>query len=683
MAPMGSSNRSVRIADAVSIYEPDSPQPTTHYSMNTGGRYSHHNHTNTKGGSHFIRSRASTTNTASSSKKTSHSNHHQHAAAAGGGGGGEHRSPFFLNKLFRNGSSKTPYNSFRHNNNNNNNSTGSNNSHDDRSQNDESTYASSHCIQLITSEPMVDYDTGTLNTEIISNNRDMTDHIQLTSMMMPPSPFVTDSSKKRLQVQQQQQAQPEPVKPQPPERRKFFMDKLFTVSRMHVSEAGITTLSNGPSNNSSKNINDNKNVRRSYKLNAKEPLIKSRITYSVDGDTTTTNSSVGVDDEDINDLSSKESNEPPKTQEPNERQSSSPTATIIPTHAVETKHSPTSTTTILLELPTPDHAVMEIQTDRCVDTPPIQIDASVVTTTTTIKPSSMRIVKTIPSTNQYQTNNLNNSSHTPLYENFKWNAPSTSKPSPPTAPVFSLPLEQEMSSKISVPTSLQKVLEPKNALQSKNVTPRSSCSNFWGVTSTTPTTTSKKQRNKTEMDELPKSYFGTILDKVTKIQCITNCSDIDLARCDDTVEDYIASPLNTATTRCSGNKNRSRVLVKHRMSTNSLLQREDPSFASNSLYTVDDDEYDDVGTYDDSMISASLFDIDTMEDEYTYTTTENDDGDDYDRPHNTSNYDIRKSIADLPLHLQKSLLSEPSCNSSKYMGDDDATSFSSQNSAWL
>ena len=82
------------------------------------------------------------------------------------------------------------------------------------------------------------------------------------------------------------------------------------------------------------------------------------------------------------------------------------------------------------------------------------------------------------------------------------------------------------------------------------------------------------------------------------------------------------------------------------------------------------------------MISASLFDVETLEDEYTYTTYENDD-DVHQYQNDKNNNDIRKNIATLPLHLQNSLLSGQSCNTSNYMGDDDGTSFSSQNSAWL
>ena len=82
---------------------------------------------------------------------------------------------------------------------------------------------------------------------------------------------------------------------------------------------------------------------------------------------------------------------------------------------------------------------------------------------------------------------------------------------------------------------------------------------------------------------------------------------------------------------------------------------------------------DDLGTYDDSMISASFLDIDTLEDEYTV----------FIQPRKMMMVTMNIAIISIVIHLQKSLLSELSCNSSKCMGDDDAPSFSSQNSAWL
>ena len=54
---------------------------------------------------------------------------------------------------------------------------------------------------------------------------------------------------------------------------------------------------------------------------------------------------------------------------------------------------------------------------------------------------------------------------------------------------------------------------------------------------------------------------------------------------------------------------------------------------------------DDLGTYDDSMISASLFDIDTLENEYIYTTTENDEGD-HEHRHNQHSNTFTKIIVE-------------------------------------
>jgi hypothetical protein len=532
-----------------------------------------------------------------------------------------------------------------------------------------------------------------MNTEVtrsnlnnMNANTDTNMHLTTMMTMMPPSPLVQQSSKE----QQQQQQQPPPVKSQPPERRKFYMEKLFSVSRMHVSEAGITSLSH-------QTIDNDKNVlgvRRGFRINSKEPLRKSRITYSVDGDTTTTNSSVGVD-EDINDLSSKEgSTTPTSNDDPQQQQQLSTPTAVTTTTIIGTEHLPVATT-ILLELPNENQEIMEIQTDRCVDAtepknvetaPPLLTTTTTTTSLATPTSAAMRITKVvIPSTTkQYHSNDIQNCN-----ENLLWNTPS---PSTVTTPIFALPIEDEMpppSPPVStvVPTSMQKVPKHKHVLKSESGTSPRSYSNFWGFTTALqPAIVEKRQQQarQSRSAEWPPKYFGTILDKVTKIQCITNCSDIDLTRCDDTVEDYIASPLHTAAKQCSGNDNQNCGDMKHRSSANSMLRRDDPSSASNSMYTDDDYEEDDLGTHDDSMISASLFDNDTFEDEYTYTTYENDDeNDEYQHPNGTNTHVVRKTIDNLPLHLQKSLLSDPSCNTSKYMGDDDGTSFSSQNSAWL
>ena len=143
-------------------------------------------------------------------------------------------------------------------------------------------------------------------------------------------------------------------------------------------------------------------------------------------------------------------------------------------------------------------------------------------------------------------------------------------------------------------------MEPKSGLISKNDTPRNSYNSFWDSLSKTQPV-SLEEQTKSRREDWPKTYVGTILDKVTKIQCITNCSDIDLARCDDTVEDYITSPLNTATKRCSGKDRTIGTVTKHRSFANSLLRGDDPSSASNSMYTDDDYEEDDLGTYDDTL----------------------------------------------------------------------------------
>ena len=417
--------------------------------------------------------------------------------------------------------------------------------------------------------------------------------------------------------------------------------------------------------------------------------MKTWITYSVDGDTTTTNSSVGVD-EGINDLSSKEDSatKSPKIVQPQQQQQQPPSMSteVATTAIIKPDHFP-FTTTILMELPTANQERMEIQTDRVVDMSPTAVETLIATTATA---SIMPITKAIPSAYPYHNNmdNIFNSTKTesPFDKNVIWNIPNQSIRAPIAQPIFSLPLEEELPSPMSVPTSLQKVFEQKNGPKAEHGIPNPTHNSFWGTTSTTVTPDMSKKPHRSHGEEWPKSYFGTILDKVTKIPCITNCSDIDLARCDDTVEHYVESPLNTATKRCSGKYNRSRGVAKHRLSEHSLLQRDDPSSASasNSMYTENDYEDDDLGTYDDSMISASLFDIDTLEDEYTYTTYENDDDEHpYQHGDNHRSNSIRTSIANLPLDLQKSLLSDPSCNTSKYMVDDDGTSYSSQNSAWL
>ena len=611
MAPIVSSNRSVRIVDAVSVYVPDSPKPTT-YSMSEGSAV--------KGGSnHFVRSRNQNSGFPSTnSGRVKKASHHLH--------GSEPRQSFFLNKLFRSGSTKTPYNSFRHTN---------STSHDDRSHNDESTNTGSTGVQFMTSVPIDEYDTAT-DTEGTNDS-----NTQLTTIVMPPSPLLNNSAKEVT------------VKPQPPpERRKFFMDKLFTVSRMHVSEAGITSLS--PNQPIQKHVNNNhRNASRSYKISSKvDPIIKSRITYSIDGDTTTTNSSVGVD-EDVDEFSFQES----MVKSPKDIRGPALSTNI----SKPAKHEPDfPTTTILM---TADQQIMEVQTDRFVDTP-TKMEA-VITPTATYTAPSMRTT-VIPPTNQFNNNNNNDSStknyssSSNLFETVKTNVPPEANRSPVIQ--YIAPLLEKVTGPKPMPPTAEKEPHPNSTQWTNN----------WGVTSSGPDTTGRHNPSR-QSEEWSKSYYGSILDRVTKIQCITSCSDMDLARCDDTIEDYVTSPLNAATKVCSRNDETTKAKT-HRSSANSILKQDDQSSASNSIYTDGEYEDDDLGTYDDSMISASLFDIDTLEDEYTYSTFENEEEHGL-YPH--------KNISSLPIHIQKSLLSDPSCSTSKYLGDDDGTSYSSQNSAWL
>jgi hypothetical protein len=532
-------SQSVHIDDAVSIYEPDTTKSS--YCMRSAT---------------IAKSRYDT------GRKMS--NHNE-------------RQQFFLNKLFRTVSPKTPANSFRHNFQN-------NGSHDERSNNDESTNTSvlidnnsfsNRSIHQISMAPIREY--AIVEDAKTQTNSSSTNGI---TMNLPPSPIAMDqllSSKNQ------------------PERRKVFMDKLFTVSRMHVSEAGITSLQSPNKSTMNNKNNSSGNTRNGRRLVSRK-ILTPQITYSLDGDTTTTNSSVGVE-EDTNDLSSTSST---KSKSPK------------PAHAA-TFSTPdeSATTTILMDLPKRQQ-VMKIQTDRTL----LPNDKNETTSTTT------RI-----------TNLIAPNYATSIYKDFKFTvAPEFSQLSPQQdeLPPPILPSSNKMGKELR---KVSKDNRNKNNIQS--------------VVSTATLSDGNPNDNKASTQQEWQQYFGRVLDNITQITCINTCSDLDLVRCDD-IEEYSPSKRSRGT-----NKD-----IVTPSSGYSLMVLQ----SSNSMYTTEDDDNYDLGTYDESLLSTSLFDTEPMEDELTYTKFHDDN-------------DM------IPLHLHQSLFSSPPVSSSHM--DDDGTSFSSQNSAWV
>jgi hypothetical protein len=581
--------------DAVSIYEPETTK--TSYSMQNSKRIA----TSTK-----LRNDAS--------RKMSHPNERQH---------------YFLNKLFRTVPPKTPTNSFRHN------LYYGGGSHDERSNNDESTNASVTIIhnnsfpnrtlqtqQHISMIPIRETETIVEDTLNTSKNLSMNG----TSMSLPPTPI---SMVQRLPSTKQTKNLPEG--------RKVFMDKLFTVSRIHMNEAATTAsrpLHNDIVNNKSSINNKTKGRRR---IKPRKVLTTTRITYSLDGDTTTTNSSVGMA-EDMDDLSSMSTTK---------SKSQKPITNITPFSTTFDTLAPTST--ILMDLPTREQ-VLEIQTD--------QIELSDKNNNNNNN-NNEAIATTMRITNLISPNNT-------LYmyeDNFAFEiAPNESK-------LF--PQQQELPPPI-LPT-INKIKKNKelhkrnrnnnddnpnqNTLESRVETIENTNVNRLYTSNNVNTTNSTKESSSTTTNRQQwQQYFGKVLDKLTQVQCINTCSDLDLVQCYD-MDDIVPSK----------NKNNSGTDTDHIHRSHSRLVLQ----SSNSLYTTEDDDDDtcDLGTYVESMLSSmgssSFFENEIFDEEYTYTTLE--DGNDL---------IARNNI--IPIHLHKSLF-----NIASLVDQDDGTSFSSQNSAWV
>jgi hypothetical protein len=141
----------------------------------------------------------------------------------------------FMNKLFGGASSKTPANSFRL----------------VLSQDDSSTIESSVLLHTVDTSHIRDE----LRLRIFGNESRDSPHLA----ELPPPPSATTKTRN--------------ISPKIPERRKFFMDKLFTVSRLHVNEAGMPS-SPGKT-----------------KISSRNP-----ITHPIDGDSTTTDANSSVDE---------------------------------------------------------------------------------------------------------------------------------------------------------------------------------------------------------------------------------------------------------------------------------------------------------------------------------------------------------------------------------------------------
>lgn len=145
-----------------------------------------------------------------------------------------------MNKLFGGVSSRTPANSFRH----------------VLSQDDSSTVESSVVLHMVDTSQLTSYIRDELRLRTFGN--DSPDAPHLSEMPSPP-PSATTKTRQ--------------TSPKIPERRKFFMDKLFTVSRLHVNEAGV------PSSPGKATI-----PRRN------------RIPCTIDGDSTTTDANSSIEE---------------------------------------------------------------------------------------------------------------------------------------------------------------------------------------------------------------------------------------------------------------------------------------------------------------------------------------------------------------------------------------------------
>jgi hypothetical protein len=146
----------------------------------------------------------------------------------------------FMNKLFGGVSSRTPANSFRH----------------VLSQDDSSTVESSVVLHMVDTSQLTSYIRDELRLRTFGNDSPDAPHL---SEMPPPPPSATTKTRQ--------------TSPKIPERRKFFMDKLFTVSRLHVNEAGV------PSSPGKATI-----PRRNP------------ITCTIDGDSTTTDANSSIEE---------------------------------------------------------------------------------------------------------------------------------------------------------------------------------------------------------------------------------------------------------------------------------------------------------------------------------------------------------------------------------------------------
>ena len=471
--------------------------------------------------------------------------------------------------------------------------------------------------------------------------------------MMPPSPFLKHSLKSKLEPQLQPRLQPA-------EPRKLFLEKLFAASRMHVSE---TELISRPHQASNIRSNESENVSGTYKVNTDEPLMTSRVADSVNIDTTTIISLEGVE-QDINDLSFEESTieSPSIVAQQQEQQSTINLSTTDST--IEVGHLPTCSSAILIYIPTATQStnpdIIEVQSERLLGTPPTTI-----ATLSANAPSMMRVTEDIPLSNQYRCNSntyeidLTNASNSSLLrENSMLNVPPVSYQSPNMS-IFPLPLEHEMSAP-RIPVQL--IVDHK-----QNDSSHWSCMN---PRSDTLPSLSASRLHKNDSNEWTLRYYETILDHITNVQCIMNCSDIYLARCDDKVEDFVASMLNISTNNWSG---------KHQCSAHSLLNQNDRPTDSSSMFS-DDDYYedDDIVTYYDGLVWESFFNMDNnLENENACTILENVDEHQYP---NDDTY-IHVNMTKLPLRLQKLLLRHSACTTGTYMRHDAGQSFVSQNRA--
>jgi hypothetical protein len=632
MAPTSISNRSVRIDDAVSIYEPAPSDSSRHIGSTAKGSRN----------SHYVMSEhpvATTKRTSSRLRKVHHHNHE--------------RQQFFLNKLFRTVSPKTPTNSFRRYN---------SACHEERSHNDESTNGSTSVqhqppMVMHMTESDGEKDTPSLKLDLNHNHTDdpVINITRTTSTMMMKQPI------------------PQP----PPERRKVFIDKLFTVSKMHVNEAGIATappqlltVSSISIDNDKDNHNNKDNSSSTFsevntpftrsgrcRTLARNVFTKSRVIYSIDGDTTTTTSNSVA--EDIQDMSSTSTTKSPVTAQASQPVSVDTAPDISPFR--EQHESPT--TTFLMKLPTQQHEIMEIQTDRYMDTSNYEettkSNSNLIVNPIVFKQASVTTL--VGEGETIQTPRLLPRSKV---QSFLWQQ--AAEPQDELPPPISW---KKLQLRPQWPKSNTVDINPIRGANPCDCTAPALCATPATAISSSPATNRKRLAWQ--------HYFGTVLDKVTTIQCITNCSDIDLARCgdtedgnnDDDTEEYRSSSPNR-TNRWTRRQAREPVVHQPSDTSNSILMKsEDPS--TNSLYT---------DTEDDSLISASLFDTDTMDDtmddeEYTYTTYELEEEED----HRSWNQSARFNT---PLHLHK-FVSGSTHNTSNYAGDDDGTSFSSQNSAWV